>query len=356
MAGGVGSRFWPVSRNARPKQFLDILGIGKTFLQMTYERFEKIIPADNILIVTSVQYSNLVREQLPQVKDDNILFEPYKRNTGPCVAYATYKLYSKNPDAVVVVAPSDHLIVGEDFFLDTISSVMDYAANNDDLFTIGVKPTAPNTNYGYIQANKAKDKIINQHTAYPVKTFTEKPDADLAKVFLETGEFFWNSGMFIWNLKTIKKELELCLPEVASLFAKGEGKYYTPEERYIIQRVYEESPAISIDYGLMEKTKKAWVFLANFGWSDVGTWGSLYDQSPDKDENGNVVRADNVLLEKVNDTLVQCENKDKLMVVRGLDNFMVIDTPDVLMVCPREDAVVKEILMDMTVKEKTKYL
>ena len=207
MAGGIGSRFWPMSRQARPKQFIDILGIGRTFLQMTFDRYAQIVPAENILVVTAERYRSLVREQLPGMPEDNILLEPYKRNTAPCVAYATYKLYQKNPDATVIVAPADHLIIGEERFRDTIRTALSVAEKSDRLYTIGIEPTRPETNYGYIQINKPVCKKAGSHVSYQVKTFTEKPNADLAKVFLETREFFWNSGMFIWSLKAIKAEM-----------------------------------------------------------------------------------------------------------------------------------------------------
>ena len=280
MAGGIGSRFWPMSRQARPKQFIDILGIGRTFLQMTFDRYAQIVPAENILVVTAQRYHSLVREQLPEIPEDNILLEPYKRNTAPCVAYATYKLYKKNPDATVIVAPADHLIIGEEHFRDTIRTALSVAEKSDRLYTIGIEPTRPETNYGYIQINKPVCKKAGSHVSYQVKTFTEKPNADLAKVFLETREFFWNSGMFIWSLKAIKAEMERCLPEVTTLFHGGEAYYGTAGEADFVRRVYEDCPAISIDYGVMEKTQKAWVFLSDFGWSDLGTWESVYERVP----------------------------------------------------------------------------
>ena len=351
MAGGIGSRFWPVSRQSRPKQFIDILGVGKTFLQMTFERYAAIVPEENILIVTAERYYDLVKQQLPQVSDDNILLEPYKRNTAPCVAYATYKLYKKNPDATVIVAPSDHLIIGEIQFRETMLAALETASGNDRLYTIGIDPTRPETTYGYIQVSKADINRTGLHDSYPVKTFTEKPNADLAKVFLETGEFFWNSGMFIWSLKSIKAELERCLPEVTSLFHGGEKVYYTPAEKDFIRRVYEDCPAISIDYGVMEKTRKAWVFLSDFGWSDLGTWGSVYERVP-KDDDGNVVSVKNAMIDDVKNSVVLCANSGKLVVARGLEDVMVIDMADVLLVCRRDDRTVKDIVTDLTMKDK----
>ena len=356
MAGGIGSRFWPVSRQSRPKQFIDILGIGRTFLQMTYDRYATIVPEENILVVTAERYYNLVREQLPQMSDDNILLEPYRRNTAACIAYATYKLLSRNPEATAVVAPSDHLIIGEDTFCDTIRAALSFAENSDDLFTIGIDPTRAETNYGYIQVNKAASKHVGNHDVFPVKTFTEKPNSDLAKVFLETGEFLWNSGMFIWKLQAIRAEMERCLPEVTTLFRGGEDFYYTPEEKPFIRQVYEECPAISIDYGVMEKTRKAWVFLSDFGWSDLGTWDSVYERVP-KGPDGNVVSAAMKMVDEVKDSVILCDNPEKLVVARGLENVMVIDMNDVLLVCHRDDRTVKDIVTDLTMKDKIeKYL
>lgn len=356
MAGGVGSRFWPVSRNACPKQFLDILGLGRTFLQLTFDRYAQIVPAENILVVTSEQYKDLVVEQLPQLKREHILLEPFRRNTAPCIAYATYKIYAKNPDATVVIAPSDHLITGEENFKNTILRALDNASVSNDLFTIGIKPIRPDTNYGYIQINRNQNKIISEHSAYAVKTFTEKPNADLAQVFLDSGEFFWNSGMFIWRLKSIIREFETCLPEVAEFFRNGLDYYYTPKEQEYVNKVYADCPVISIDFGVMEKTKNAWVFLSNFGWSDVGTWNSIYDRSPNKDEKGNIVKAVNGLTDNIAGTIVKEDNPEKLIVVKDLENYIVIDTEDVLLVCPRHDRAVKDIITELSIKEKFKYL
>ena len=357
MAGGAGSRLWPLSRNARPKQFIDLLGTGRTLLQMTIDRAVRIIPRENILIVTSEKYRELTLAQADGIPEENILFEPFKRNTAPCIAYATYKLMSKNPDAVVAVAPSDHIITDETNFVETIAGVMDYAEHHDQLFTIGIKPTSPNTNFGYIQFNK------DQHTpkgtpkeGFQVKTFTEKPNSELATVFFESGEFLWNSGIFIWNLKTIKEEMERYLPEMTELFnPKGRDIYYTPAEKDFIQHSYNNSPSISIDYGVMEKTRKAWVFPADFGWSDLGTWESIYSYISNKDEDGNFVYA-NSILGDVSGSIVISTDKKKLVIVKGLEDYMVVDSNNVLMVCPRQDDAVKEILVDLTAEDKGEYL
>lgn len=354
MAGGAGSRFWPVSRNSKPKQFLDILGVGKTFLQQTYERFAAFIPNENILIVTSSSFKNLVMEQVPQVLPENILLEPYRRNTAPCIAYATYKLFTKNPDATMVVAPSDHFISNEVLFRDTISQVLEYASASNDLFTLGVEPSRPETSYGYIQMTLKDFKNINGNIAYSVKTFTEKPNQELAKVFVDSGEFLWNSGIYVWNLRAIKSEFEKWLPEVATPFAQGEQCYYTPCEQQYIDRVYNDCASLSIDYGLMEKTSKAWVFKVAFGWSDVGTWDSLYIHS-EKDNKENYIRAKELMADKVTGSIIITTNKDKLLVIKGLDKFMVVDTPDVLMICPRDDVRFKNLITDLAVNDKTRF-
>ncbi|MBR4883309.1 MAG: mannose-1-phosphate guanylyltransferase [Bacteroidales bacterium] len=354
MAGGIGSRFWPVSRNSRPKQFLDILGTGSSFLQETFRRFQKIIPTDNILIVTSEQYGTLVKEQLPMMKDENILLEPHRRNTAPCIAYATYKLMKKNPEANVVVAPSDHLILNEDLFLETIQSALEHASQNDELFTLGIKPTRPETGYGYIQINTAEKKCVNGHTAFGVKTFTEKPNAELAKVLVESGEFLWNSGIFVWNLKAISGELETYLPEIANSFKDGMPVYYTDAEQDYIKGIYEACNGISIDYGVMEKTSKSWVFEASFGWSDLGTWHSLYCHNG-RDDKGNMVQSGAAMLDNVSESLILTENKEKLIVVKGLSNYMVVDTGDVLMICPRNEADFKNVITDLAVNELNRY-
>lgn len=354
MAGGIGSRFWPVSRNSKPKQFLDILGVGKSFLQQTYDRFTKIVPAENILIVTSNQYKSLVKEQLPLMPEENILLEPLRRNTAPCIAYATYKLMVKNPAASVVVTPSDHLILNEDIFLETIANALEFADDNDYLMTLGITPTRPETAYGYIQAVKNKQVDLKGHIAYEVKTFTEKPDAELAKIFMDSGEFLWNSGIFIWNLKTIKNELENLQPSITGLFEKGTDKYYTKQEEAFIAKVYDECTGISIDYGVMEKTDKAIVYPVSFGWSDLGTWESLYAQVS-KDNNGNMMRTESALTGNISDNLIISEEKNKLIVVKNLSNFMIINTDDVLMICPREEAVFKSIISDVPLKDFNKY-
>lgn len=354
MAGGLGSRFWPVSRNSKPKQFLDILGTGKTFVRQTYERFAKIMPRENILVVTSVAYNETLQEQIPELTPDQILLEPYRRNTAPCMAYATYKILTKNPDATVVVTPADHLIQNEDVFLETIDNALEYASSHDVLITLGIKPDRPETEYGYIQANKHHFFNINGNVAYNVKTFTEKPNAQLAEVFVNSGEFLWNSGIFIWNLKTILSEIEAHQPEIATIFGEGADKYYTTAEPEFINRVYEECKSISIDYGIMEKTEKAVVYPVSFGWSDLGTWESLYSQFAGENRS-NLIQAKEVLLRGVTNSIVVSEGEKKLIVAAGLDDFMIINTKDVILICPRDESVYKSIMTDLPLNDLSKY-
>jgi mannose-1-phosphate guanylyltransferase len=334
MAGGIGSRFWPLSRNAKPKQFLDVLGVGRTFIQQTFDRLTKIIPPENIVVVTSSIYKDLIAEQLPLVPESNVLLEPLRRNTAPCIAYATYKLLAKVSDATVVVAPSDHLILNEAEFIRVINQAMQLAESGKNLMTIGIKPSHPETGYGYIQVAKNGEEEKNS-AAYRVKTFTEKPNHDMAKLFVDSGEFFWNSGIFIWTLQTIRAAFEAYLPDVGKLFRAGSDVYYTAGEEQLIGNAYAECKAISIDYGVMEKAENVNVICADFGWSDLGTWNSLYLQSG-KDELGNVLQSNSVALDSVTGCLIHTP-AEKLVVLQGLDGYLVVDTNDVLMVCRRDN-------------------
>ncbi len=354
MAGGPGSRFWPVSRNQMPKQFLDILGTGKSFLQHTFERFASIIPKENILVVTSIHYESIVKEQLPDILPEYILLEPYRRNTAPCMAYASYKLLKRDPEASVVVAPSDHLILDEELYTSTIRNALDYADNNNVLITLGINPNRAETAYGYIQANKPKHLSVNGNIAYEVKTFTEKPDDELAQVFFNSGEFLWNSGTFIANLATIIEELDNHLPDVSQLFREGKQVYYTPYEQPYIARVYDECKSISIDYGIMEKTDKAIVYPVSFGWSDIGTWDSLYAVG-EKDRDGNLARVSKSLLKNVSNSIIYCKGDKKVVVASGLDNYMIVNTDDLLLICPRDESVYKGLFADLSLNDLAEY-
>ena len=355
MAGGVGSRFWPVSRNGKPKQFLDILGVGRTFLQMTYDRFLNIVPKENILVVTAMGYNELVREQLPELPQENILLEPYKRNTAPCIAYAATKIKAKIPLATMVVAPSDHIIFNEKLFVDTISSALNYAEGRSELFTLGIDPTRAETGYGYIQGDMENQYNIDGIVAYPVKTFTEKPNKELAQVFIDSGEFLWNSGIFIWSAEAICKAMEEHLEEVYLPFVEGEKYYYTDNEQDFIDKLYAGCPSISIDYGVMEKATNVVVFQASFGWTDLGTWEALY-LHVDKGQGDNFVRAQQHIIDSTNDSIVFSTQPDKLMIVKGLDNYMVVNTEDVLLICLRRDGKFKEVIADLAANEKSKYM
>ena len=268
MAGGIGARFWPMSKNSLPKQFIDILGSGETLIQQTYRRFLNICPSENILIVTNQIYKNLVKEQLPDLQDNQILLEPSRRNTAPCIAYANFKIQQQNPNARIIVAPSDHIIQNEDTFFKVVVESLDAVAKNNILLTIGIQPTRPDTGYGYIQYNQI-ECCPEFEEIKRVKTFTEKPDLEIAKSFLESGDFLWNAGIFIWSLKSINAAFDEHLSEVSDLFRNGIGKYNTPEESVFIEETYSVCRNISIDYGIMEKAKNVYVYGADLGWSDL---------------------------------------------------------------------------------------
>lgn len=334
MAGGIGARFWPMSRTSHPKQFIDILGTGETLIQQTFNRFRKICPAENIYIVTNEIYKALIQEQIPDITDKQILCEPSRRNTAPCIDYANYCILERDPDALIVVAPSDHIILKEDIFLDNIRSAMQAAAEQDWLLTLGIRPSRPDTGYGYIQFTDGEvypeDPQIRK-----VKTFTEKPDLELAKTFLKCGDFLWNSGIFIWSLKSIMKAFDSYLPEVDTLFRKGIGVYGTSSEKEFISDTYQVCKSISIDYGVMEKAPNVFVLAADFGWSDLGTWGSLYENRA-QDENGNAVVGKNVMLYDSTNCIVNMPN-DKLVVLEGLNDYIVVESENVLLVCRKSD-------------------
>lgn len=354
MAGGTGTRFWPVSKAAKPKQFLDVTDKGRTFLRSTYERFLKVVPRENILIVTGDRYRDIVMEQIPEMEERNLLLEPYSRNTAPCIAYATYALLKRDPDARMVATPADHMIENEELFVQTIINAFDYIEEKDMLMTLGVVPTRPDTNYGYVQACGGSE-VYKNGEPMQVKTFTEKPDRELAKVFISTGEFFWNAGIFLWKAETIRKEMEKLLPEVTGLFAGWENTIGTSVESEFITRAYTDCPNISIDYGVMEKTGKAWMYPVKFGWSDIGTWESLYNIIPDKDRNGNAVSAEKTLIENTSGTLVVSPGKKRLIAIKGLEDYMVVDTDDVLVICPKDDRKYRDFISSIAMPEFEKY-
>ncbi len=332
MAGGVGARFWPLSRTSQPKQFLDILGTGKSFIRATFERFLPLVPAENFLVVTSEAYRELVKEHIPELSDGQILCEPLRRNTAPCIAYATYKITSQCEDANIVVTPADHLVLDNTEFTRVIGEGLDFVKGNNRLLTIGITPSRPETGYGYIQYHG--DEVSGG--IYGVKTFTEKPNLDLARAFLNSGDFLWNSGIFIWSADAITKAFEQYLPQIAANFSKGKELYGTPKERSFIEELYPECENISIDYGVMEKASDVYVSHGNFGWSDIGTWGSLYQNTENKDSHQNSISGDRVLTYNTSGSIISVPN-GKVAVVEGLEDYLVVDKGDVLLITRLEN-------------------
>lgn len=351
MAGGIGSRFWPMSRTAYPKQFLDVLNTGKTLIQWTYERYAKFIPADNIFIVTSEEYVGIVKEQLPQLPIQNILAEPSRKNTAPCIAYISFKLAQLDPDAVFVVAPSDHLILEEEAFQQTALQALDFVEHIKSLVTLGIKPTHPNTGYGYIQYEG--HEVSNG--VFKVKTFTEKPDLEIAKTFIASGDFLWNAGIFAWKASTILAAFEKHQPEMFELFDQQKSLFNTSEEQQAIAKIYPQCVNISIDIAIMEKADNVYVIPSSFGWSDLGTWNSAYENI-EKDYLGNAVASDNVVVIDATKCMINAP-KDKLVVVQGLDDFIVVDTKDVLLICSKEkEQSIKEYVAEVKRNKGDQYI
>jgi mannose-1-phosphate guanylyltransferase len=354
MAGGIGSRFWPMSRTAHPKQFMDILGTGQTLLQQTYTRFLRLCPKENIFVVTNDSYVDLVKEQIPGITDATILSEPMRKNTAPCVAYACYKIAELNPNAVTVIAPSDHLITKEDTFVKAIKSCFKKAMSEDCLVTLGIRPSRPDTGYGYIQYVESEVQESDARIK-KVKTFTEKPDLEMAKFFLQSGDFLWNSGIFIWSIKSILKAFETHSPEMAALFKEGAGVYNTPQETAFIGDVYAHCKNISIDYAVMEKADNVYVRSSVIGWSDLGTWGSLYDHIP-ADDSKNAVVGKNVITYNSKNCIVNVP-KDKLVILQGLDGYIVVESDGILLVCKKEDEQqIKNFVNDVKITKGEKFV
>lgn len=353
MAGGMGTRFWPYSRVNLPKQFLDILGIDKTLLQLTYERFLKHFDSDNIYIVTNQSYLDLVRTQIPQIPEHCLLGEPSMKNTAACIGYATSRIQKSNTHAICVVAPSDHLIMDETRFMAQIQDAIHYAQKHNSLVTLGIKPSRPDTGYGYIQFNPDQHQ---DHKIFKVKTFTEKPSLEIARTFVESGEFLWNAGIFIWSVSAIKEAFKQYMPEHYALFKEASKSYFTPEEQSVIQGIYEQCRSVSIDYGVMEKAANVFVIPSDFGWSDLGTWTSLYENS-EKDEQANVVKGKNILVYDSRDCMINSNTgKQKLLVVKGVKNLIIVDTPDVTLICDKNmEQEVKQIVTDIKIKFEDKY-
>ncbi|MCO5237756.1 MAG: sugar phosphate nucleotidyltransferase [Chitinophagaceae bacterium] len=351
MAGGIGSRFWPMSRTAFPKQFLDILNTGKTLIQQTFDRFADFIPKENIFIITSDEYIPIVKEQLPEVLHENILGEPFRKNTAPCIAYISYKLRKINPKACLICAPSDHLVLEHIAFKKVCYEALNFVRENNALLTLGIKPAYPNTGYGYIQF----EQYEVSDNVYKVKTFTEKPSLEIAKTFFASGDFLWNAGIFVWKVTNIVKAFEKYLPEIHELFTAEESSLNTESEKEAIGRIYPQCTNISIDYGIMEKADNVYLIPSSFGWSDLGTWNSAYEVM-EKDKDGNAVSAPQIMLMGASKNMISIKN-EKLVVLQGLENYIVIDTDDVLLICPRDkEQDIKEYVAQIKLAKGDKYL
>jgi mannose-1-phosphate guanylyltransferase len=341
MAGGTGTRFWPFSRANHPKQFLDVLGNGKTLIQTTVERFQHICPPENIFVVTNIDYFFHVKTQLPQLAESQILLEPIMRNTAACIAYACYKIRKRTENANIVIAPADHVILKYDAFMESVSTAIWAASQNSILLTLGITPTRPDTGYGYIQLDDTHTEGVIQK----VKTFTEKPHLDLAIAFVESGDYLWNAGIFVWNVKTIIQAFEKYMPEMAELFAEAQFNFFTPQESQAIKQLYQQCHNISIDYAIMEKANNVYVLRCDLGWSDLGTWKSLYEFS-EKDKDNNVVKG-NVMLYETENCIVKTP-PERLVVLQGLDGYIVVEHHNVLLVCKKdEEQRVKQFLEEV---------
>ena len=351
LAGGIGSRFWPESRQRLPKQFLDILGTGCSLLQATFRRFAHIFPKENIFIVTHESYIAEVQKHLPGLPLRNIIGEPSRKDTAPSAAYIAHKLYALNPDANILLSPADHLIIDEHAFERQVFEALDFAAHHDALLTLGIKPTRPDTGYGYIQyeTEGAESKF------YKVKTFTEKPSLELARTFLKSGDFLWNSGIFAWNVKAILRAFEKHLPEINEVFLQTADVFNTENEAEVMDRIYTQFTNTSIDYGIMEKAQNVYVLPSYFGWSDLGTWESAYEHS-EKDYLGNATSGSEVMIVDASECMIKAP-KNKLVVVQGLEQFIVVDTPDVLLICERNrEQQIKGYIAEVRRNKGDKYL
>jgi mannose-1-phosphate guanylyltransferase len=351
MAGGIGSRFWPMSRMAYPKQFLDILGTGKTLIQGTFDRFAKFVPKENIYIVTSEEYRHIVVEQIPGISNDNILCEPSRKNTAPCIAYISYKLNQLNPNASLMCAPADHLILDEKAFYKVFLEALDFVLKHKALVTLGIKPSHPNTGYGYIQF----DQQAVSDNVYQVKTFTEKPNPELARTFVQSGDFLWNAGIFAWQIKSIVRAFEKYLPEMAEVFDAEKELFNSPREKEAIGRIYPQCTNISIDYGVMEKADNVYIIPSSFGWSDLGTWNSAYENM-EHDYLGNAAAGKQIMVMDATRCMIHTPD-DKLVVLQGLDDYIVVDTKDVLLICKKEkEQEIKEFVAEVKRNKGDRFL
>ncbi len=351
MAGGIGSRFWPMSRTDYPKQFLDILHTGKTLIQQTFDRFARFVPAENIFVITSQEYVSIVRKQLPHIPGENILGEPSKKNTAPCLAYISFKLQQKDPKASLIAAPADHLIQDEEKFISACETALQFVNHMNAIITLGVRPAYPNTGYGYIQHEQAEAVP----GVYKVKTFTEKPNSELAKTFIASGDFLWNAGIFVGQVKNILRAFEIHLPEIYEVFAAEKEKFNTEEEAAAIENIYPQCSSISIDFGVMEKAENVYVIPASFGWGDLGTWNSAWENMS-RDYLDNAVAGKNVMIIDSTKCMVHAPD-NKLVLLQGLDDYIVVDTKDVLLICKKEkEQEIKDYVAEVKRNKGDKYL
>ncbi len=330
MAGGVGSRFWPMSTPEKPKQFIDVLGCGRTLIQLTVDRFEGICKPENIWVVTSEKYAPIVREQLPEIPEENILKEPCRRNTAPCIAYVSWKIKARNPKANVVVTPSDHVVMNVKEFKRVVESAMNFTENSDAILTLGMKPIRPETGYGYIEADLTVASSTNREV-YRVDSFKEKPDLQTAERYIKRNNFFWNSGIFLWNVHTIVNAFRIYQPAIASIFENISPAFFSAREQQLINEEFPNCEDISVDYAILEKAEEIFVFPADFGWSDLGTWGSLHDQMP-RDLEKNVCIGKHIHLYDTSNCIVHA-TQEKKVVVQGLDGYIVAEQEDMLLIC-----------------------
>ncbi len=352
MAGGVGSRFWPASREQRPKQFLDILGVGKSLIQLTYERFLKLCPKENIFIVTNGMYKDLVKEHLPDLTDNQILCEPSRNNTAPCVAYTAFKLQSLNPDANFIMAPSDHIILKEEVFIEKLQQALNFTAANDALVTLGISPTRPDTGYGYIKFIKDQATVSE---VFRVEEFKEKPNLAVAQSYVESGNYLWNAGIFVWKASAVLKAFEQYANEIHQILGQGASYYNTDQEQVFIDEYYPTTPKISVDYAIMENAQNIYTIPSDIGWSDLGTWGSLYAER-EKIQGGNVVDCQAIVAKNVNNCLIRMP-KDKLAVIKGLEDYIIVDEGDVLLIYPKQDEQeIKKVVGELKEAEQTHFL
>lgn len=351
MAGGVGSRFWPLSKQKFPKQFLDVLNTGKTLFQATFDRFQTICPKENIFVVANKDYVDIIKSQIPDIQDDRILAEPVARNTAPCIAYAVNKIVHLDPQASVVVSPSDHLILNEKIFSDCIEKSLNFVENRNILLTLGITPNRPDTGYGYIQF----DDSSNENGIYKVKTFTEKPPLEIAKQFVKSGEFLWNAGIFIWNVKSILEAFDRYLPDVSDCFRFNENIYFSSAEQEAIAKAYANCTSVSIDYGIMEKADNVYVLPGNFGWSDIGTWNSLFEYVA-KDANNNHIKGKYVFTRNASDCIIKISD-DKLLAVNNVSNLIIVESDNIILVADKnQEQDIRNLVNEIKSKYREKFI